>query len=313
VRELTGYAGLSIDFQECLKMHLVEISFSCRMAVRLENMCMNEMDRDRKPLIPEITGRLLGHDEPSPVVVERAGGASPMLLIADHAGNLVPRSLQQLGLPEAELGRHIGIDIGILGVCRKLSDILDATLIHQRYSRLVIDCNRHPQYDSAFAAVSDQTSVPGNARLTVPDAARRITEIFLPYHAKITRELDRRQDSKRPVALIAMHSFTPQHKVLRAARPWPIAILFNRDNQIAHRLITSLRDEAGLNVGVNEPYKVDDESDYAIPVHGEKRGVPCVEIEIRQDLITAAQDQLKWANLLAPILRRAVDEVLASP
>ena len=44
-----------------------------------------------------------------------------MLLIADHAGNLVPRSLRQLGLPQSELERHIGIDIGILGVCRELS------------------------------------------------------------------------------------------------------------------------------------------------------------------------------------------------
>jgi predicted N-formylglutamate amidohydrolase len=107
-----------------------------------------------------------------------------------------------------------------------------------------------------------------------------------------------------------MHSFTPRHKVLRAARPWPIAILFNRDTRIAHHLIRSLRDEAGLNVGVNEPYKLDDESDYAVPIHGEKRGLPVVEIEIRQDLIAMAEDQKKWATLLAPILRNAVEDVL---
>lgn len=272
---------------------------------------MNEKDRSHAPVMPLFAGRLIWRDEPAPVVVEKAEGRSPMLLIADHAGNLVPRSLQQLGLPQAELDRHIGIDIGILGVCRALSELLDATLIHQRYSRLVIDCNRHPQYESAFAAVSDQTSVPGNVGLSVADAARRIIEIFMPYHTAITRELDLRQDSKRPTALIAMHSFTPHHKVLNAARPWPIAILFNRDTRIAHRLINALRDEAGLNVGVNEPYSVNDESDYAVPVHGEQRGVACVEIEIRQDLIVTTQDQQKWANLLAPILRRVVDDVLA--
>jgi predicted N-formylglutamate amidohydrolase len=260
--------------------------------------------------MPMLESRLIGRDEPGPVAVERAGGTSPMLLIADHAGNLVPKSLQQLGLPQAELDRHIGIDIGILGVCRKLSELLDATLIHQRYSRLVIDCNRHPQYESAFATVSDRTSVPGNAGLTVADAARRITEIFMPYHAAVTRELDRRQDSKQPTALIAMHSFTPHHKVLSAARPWPIALLFNRDARIAHRLIDALRNDANLNVGVNEPYKVDDESDYAVLVHGEQRGIPVVEIEIRQDLIATVTDQQKWARLLAPILRRAVVDVL---
>ncbi|MGB9143939.1 MAG: N-formylglutamate amidohydrolase [Aestuariivirga sp.] len=261
---------------------------------------------------PVLSGRLIAADELSPIVVERANGASPVLLIADHAGNLVPRSLQQLGLPQSELDRHIGIDIGILGVCQTLSESLDATLIYQRYSRLVIDCNRHPQYESAFAAVSDQTRVPGNVGLTVADAARRITEIFMPYHTAISRELDRRSNSQRPTALIAMHSFTPQHKVLNAPRPWPVAILFNRDTRIAERLIRKLRDKAGLNVGVNEPYKVDDESDYAVPVHGEQRGVPVVEIEIRQDLIATPEGQKKWAALLAPILQVSVADVLGT-
>jgi len=273
---------------------------------------MSKLERIQTPDSPLLASRLIAPDEPAPTVIEQANGASPMLLIADHAGNLVPRSLRQLGLPQSELDRHIGIDIGILGVCRALSGILGATLIHQRYSRLVIDCNRHPQYDSAFALVSDQTPVPGNEGLTVADAARRITEIFMPYHAAISRELDRRENAKRPTALIAMHSFTPHHRVLKAARPWPVAVLFNRDARIAELLIRGLRDEAGLNVGVNEPYKVDDESDYAVPLHGEQRGVPVVEIEIRQDLIATAEDQKKWAALLAPLLRRSVDGVLGA-
>ena len=271
---------------------------------------MSKFERIQTPDSPLPAHRLIARDEPAPVVIEQANGANPMMLIADHAGNLVPRALRQLGLPQSELDRHIGIDIGILGVCRELSAILDAALIHQRYSRLVIDCNRHPQYDSAFASVSDQTPVPGNEGLTVADAARRITEIFMPYHAAIARELDRRESAKRPTALIAMHSFTPHHRVLKAARPWPVAVLFNRDTRIADLLIRGLRDEAGLNVGVNEPYKVDDESDYAVPVHGEQRGVPVVEIEIRQDMIATAEGQKTWAALLAPHLRRSVDGVL---
>lgn len=273
---------------------------------------MSKLECIQIPDSPLLASRLIAPDEPAPTVIEQANGANPMLLIADHAGNLVPRSLRQLGLPQSELERHIGIDIGILGVCRALSGILGATLIHQRYSRLVIDCNRHPQYDSAFASVSDQTPVPGNEGLTVADAARRITEIFMPYHAAISRELDRRENAMRPTALIAMHSFTPHHKVLKAARPWPVAVLFNRDTRIADLLIRGLRDEAGLNVGVNEPYKVDDVSDYAVPVHGEQRGVPVVEIEIRQDLIATAEGQKKWAALLAPFLRQSVDGVLGS-
>jgi predicted N-formylglutamate amidohydrolase len=274
---------------------------------------MNEMGRIHTQDANLFVNRLIATDEPAPTAIEQANGISPMLLIADHAGNLVPRSLRQLGLPQSELDRHIGIDIGILGVCRELSGMLDATLIHQRYSRLVIDCNRHPQHESAFALMSDHTPVPGNEDLSVADAARRITEIFMPYHAAISRELDRRESAKRPTALIAMHSYTPSHKVLNAARPWPVAVLFNRDTRIADLLIRGLRDEAGLNVGVNEPYKVDDENDYAVPVHGEQRGVPVVEIEIRQDLIATDEDQKKWAALLAPLLQRSVAGVLGGP
>jgi predicted N-formylglutamate amidohydrolase len=275
------------------------------------SLAMNEMGQIHKPDATLFANRLIAQDEPEPTVIEQANGAGPMLLIADHAGNLVPRSLRQLGLPQSELDRHIGIDIGILGVCRELSGILGATLIHQRYSRLVIDCNRHPHHGNAFATMSDLTRIPGNEDLTAADAARRVEEIFLPYHDAIARELDRRQSAKRPTALVAMHSFTPHHKVLNAARPWPVAVLFNRDTRIADLLIRALREEAGLNVGVNEPYKADEENDYAVPVHGEQRGVPVVEMEIRQDLIATDEEQKKWAALLAPLLRRSVDGVLA--
>lgn len=259
---------------------------------------------------PSAPIRLLAPDEPPAAAVERADGAAPLLLIADHAGNRVPRALGQLGLPPAELLRHIAIDIGILGVCRELSARLDATLIHQRYSRLVIDCNRHPQHESAFLPSSDGTRVPGNERLAFDDAARRIVEIFMPYHAAIGSWLDRRRELARPAALIAMHSFTPHHSVLGGERPWPIAVLFNRDDAIPRRLIDLLRREAGLDVGVNEPYRVDDESDFSVVVHGEARGVPSVEIEIRQDLIATPEDQRRWGEMLAPLLRRAAFDVL---
>jgi hypothetical protein len=176
---LTGYGALSINFHNELKMNLVESSFSCIYGnCEFGNNRMSEIETSHARETPAYSERLLAHDEPAPAAMERAGGTSPMLLIADHAGNLVPRSLRQLGLPQSELDRHIGVDIGILGVCQELSELLDATFIYQRYSRLVIDCNRHPQCESAFVAVSDQTRIPGNSALTVADAARRITEIF---------------------------------------------------------------------------------------------------------------------------------------
>ena len=80
------------------------------------------------------------------------------------------------------------------------------------------------------------------------------------------------------------------------------AVLYNRDKRLAHALMHRLRGEPGLIIGDNSPYWVTDDSDYAIPVHGERRCLPHVEIEIRQDLITGAPGQEEWAERLARLL-----------
>ena len=81
---------------------------------------------------------------PAPVTVQIENARSPLLILADHAGNLTPRALGLLGLLPGEFQRHIAWDIGIAMVCRVMAEALDATLIEQNYSRLVIDCNRPP-------------------------------------------------------------------------------------------------------------------------------------------------------------------------
>ena len=58
---------------------------------------------------------------------------------------------------------------------------------------------------------------------------------------------------------------------------------------------------------MNEPYRVGDDTDYAIPVHGERRGLPCVEFEIRNDLITWPEAAARWARLLAQALTETAE------
>jgi predicted N-formylglutamate amidohydrolase len=251
-------------------------------------------------------GDLIAADEPPPVHVLRADGGSPFLLIADHAGNRVPRSLSMLGLPQAELDRHIGIDIGILGVGRDLSELLDATLIHQAYSRLVIDCNRPPDRPDAMAEVSDGTRIPGNAGLDAAARAARVAAVFTPYQNRIAAEIDQRLAQGRPPVLVSLHSFTPRHGDYPAPRPWHVGVLWNRDDRLARALIAVLQADGDLVVGHNEPYGVSDANDYAVPVHAERRGLVHVEIEIRQDLIGNAAGQGEWAARLARGLPRAM-------
>jgi predicted N-formylglutamate amidohydrolase len=245
----------------------------------------------------------LAPDEPPAVIEYRAYGASPFLLVCDHAGGRIPRRLRNLGLSEADLARHIAWDIGIAGVGTQLADRLDACLVMQPYSRLVIDCNRPPGSDESIVASNDGTPIAGNENLSADEAALRVREIFTPYHSTIARHLDARKDALRPPILISLHSFTPVYAGV--ARPWQAGVLYNRYRALADALRDLLRAPGDLIVGDNEPYTVDDETDYTIPTHGEQRGIAHVAIEIRQDLIGDEHGQVYWANRLAELLPKA--------
>jgi len=228
-----------------------------------------------------------------------ADGHSPFLFTCDHYGRLLPRALGDLGLPAGELERHIGWDIGIAGVADQVARALDAHLVAQRYSRLVIDCNRPPSAPNSIPMISELTTVPGNEGLTREAAELRRHAIFAPYHDRITAVIDARLRAGQPTVLVALHSFTPIYAGI--ARPWHIGTLYHHDRILPPLLLKALRAEPDLVVGDNEPYAVSDATDYTIPVHGEARGLINSGIEIRQDLITEPEGQRQWADRLVRI------------
>jgi predicted N-formylglutamate amidohydrolase len=250
---------------------------------------------------------LLAADEPTPFEIMGGSGRSPFLITCDHAGRLLPRSLQNLGLAPRDLVRHIAWDIGAGEVARRLGAALDAFVITQRYSRLVIDCNRRIGTHDSIVTRSEATTVPGNRGIDGAEAKRRAWAIFHPYHNQIRGELDRRQELGLPTILVAVHSFTPLFMDL--SRPWHAGVLFLRDERQAMPLLRLLRDEPNLVIGCNEPYRADEHSDFSIVEHGERRGIPYVEVEIRQDLIAAPSGQTEWAERLARLLPRAAREL----
>jgi predicted N-formylglutamate amidohydrolase len=242
---------------------------------------------------------LLGTADVPPVLEENAAGRSPFLLTCDHYGRLIPRALGDLGLAASEMERHIAWDIGIAGVAEQLATALDAHLVAQRYSRLVIDCNRPPQAPSSIPLISEATTIPGNDGLIREAAQERRQLIFEPYHRRITEVIDQRVREGLPTVLVSLHSFTPVYAGI--ARPWHIGTLYQRDTRLPPLLLKLLRAEADLVVGDNEPYAVSDATDYTIPVHGEARGLMNTGIEIRQDLIADMSGETQWAERLARI------------
>ena len=235
-------------------------------------------------------------------------GRSRILLLCDHATNIVPEEVAggDLGLPPQEMARHIAWDIGAAGVTEALSGLLDAAAVLTRFSRLVIDPNRGEDDPTLVMRLYDGTLVPANRAVGPAEIERRLEAFHRPYHRAVEAAIERLAAAGRAPALVAIHSFTPRLKG-RAPRPWQVGILWHRDGRIALPLIARLRAE-GFCVGDNEPYSGELEGD-TMSRHGTRNGLPHVLIELRQDLIATPDDQRLWAERLAPMLAHVIEEV----
>jgi predicted N-formylglutamate amidohydrolase len=247
--------------------------------------------------------RLLEADEPPPFIEIGPQGRSNFLIVVDHASARIPKRLGDLGLPASQLQRHIAWDIGALGVARRVAAALDAPLVAQNYSRLVIDCNRDPKVATSIPTLGESIEIPGNIGLSEQEIAARRAEVFEPYHAQVRALLDARLAAGRRTILVAQHTMTNIFKGV--PREMHAAVLYNRDRRFAGLMLEMLRREPDLIIADNEPYFVSDETDYTIPRHAEARGLPHVEIEIRQDLVSGEAGQADWAQRIVDALRDA--------
>jgi len=256
------------------------------------------------------TSAILSDTDPSPVEVFNPKGSSAYVLTCEHAGRLIPHQLGDMGLEDRHLERHIAWDIGAEGLARRMAKALDAPVVLQRFSRLVIDCNRPFTAHDSIPEISDGTEIYTNQGLSDPQKSARIDELHTPYHNEITAILNARERAKKSTALVSIHSFTPCLEVAPAPRPWDVGFLYNRHEQLSHHVHDVMETEANhLCFTFNEPYRVDDLEDYTIPIHGEKRGIPNMLIEVRNDNIVEEGGQREWAELMSHVLRTAVSRM----
>ena len=250
---------------------------------------------------------MLAAGDPPPVTLHNLAGTSRFLLTGDHSGCAIPASLGDLGISEAERRRHIGWDIGIAGLGRELSGLLDATFVMQTYSRLVVDCNRDPDAPGAMPEVSDGTAIPGNHAIDPAARAARVAAIHAPYHDAIAARLDARAAAARDPIYVALHSFTPVFGGV--ARPWQVGVLHGEgDTRFGRAMLAELAGCGDLVVGDNEPYAMDG-TDHSVPRHCYPRGLPYLELEVRQDLIASPDQQERWATRLAGLFRAAAQRM----
>ncbi|MBM7067933.1 N-formylglutamate amidohydrolase [Actibacterium sp. 188UL27-1] len=236
----------------------------------------------------------------TPYRVHGQNRQSPWLISCDHATNTVPDDVNggTLGLPEAEMKRHIAFDPGAAGLALTLADALGAPAILSNFSRLVIDPNRGLDDPTLVMKLYDGTIIPANRSADAAEICRRQILCYDPYHAALG------DLAARPgMILVSVHSFTPQLNE-HAPRPWEVGVLSAGDRRLAGPLIAALAAQGGPPVGDNQPYAGHLPGD-AVDRHALRFGRPNVLLELRQDVIATATQQADWAARLAPLLDAA--------
>jgi len=248
---------------------------------------------------------LLSDLDPNPVELVNETSKAPVLFLCEHAGRAIPKTLGTLGLNEKALMSHRGWDIGAEALARNLANRLNAPLILQRYSRLVIDGNRPPGSPESILEVSDGVEIEVNKKLSLHERIAREKAIFAPMDQAIN---DAFSASQR-IAAFSIHSFSPQ--LGGQSRPWHAGFLTRRSISTAKALIESLKGQRpSLNLAINKPYTVDDENDWFIPSHAEARGLMHCLIEVRNDQISDELGINLWSDLLGTALSECLNGVI---
>lgn len=254
-------------------------------------------DEHASSAVREVTG------ETAPFTMLDGDWEGGLLLICDHARNTIPSEYDNLGLPQAQLERHIAYDIGVEDVTRRMSQIMGAPAVLSGFSRLLIDPNRGEDDPTLIMRLSDGAVVPGNVFLTDAERESRLQRFYRPYDRAIDAAITRMLACDRAPVVVSIHSFTPTWR--GNARPWHAGILWGPDPRLARLLFAELAKEEGLVVGDNEPYSGELEGD-TMWRHATSRGLAHALVEIRQDLISDQTGANAWAERLAHVLTNII-------
>lgn len=247
---------------------------------------------------------ILTKNEGDPVAVVNADGKGDILIVCEHASSTIPERFGDLGLPPEALNSHIAWDPGALAVAKAVSRNLDATLIYQRFSRLVYDCNRPPEAPGAMPELSEVYAIPGNAGLSKADRDARTEALYIPFHARISQIIEERKARGQPTVLVTMHSFTPIYN--GHPRAVEIGILHDNDTRLADRMLAAGSDAATYEIRRNEPYGPADGVTHTLKLHGLENGLLNVMIEVRNDLISEEISQRVVADFLTGLLHEGL-------
>ncbi len=250
---------------------------------------------------------LLSEEDGDAFSVHNSSGTSEILLICEHASNVIPQRLGDMGLDENTRESHIAWDPGALLVAKELSRLFDATLISANFSRLVYDCNRPPESKASMPEKSEIYLVPGNRNLDDSERNARIESIYLPFKQEISQIVANRIKAGRRPILVTIHSFTPVYNDKQ--RDVELGVLHDEDTTLADGILNAAQSLSKLDARRNQPYGPQDGVTHTLRVHALPDKLLNVMIEIRNSLIQTKEQQQQMASELAILINAALEEI----
>jgi predicted N-formylglutamate amidohydrolase len=232
----------------------------------------------------------------------RMGGRADagVVILCDHARNVLPAEYGSLGLAAPEFQRHIAYDIGAEAIATEVARLLDVPAVFSHYSRLLIDINRGLDDPTLVMRLSDGAVIPGNRDVDEREVASRVARFWQPYHSAVAETISACCATGETPVILSLHSMTDRWKGTQ--RPWDTSILWAEDDRLARPLLDGFAALPGLIVGDNEPYHGRLEGD-TMWQHAHGNGLAGAIIEYRQDLVADARGQKTWADRTVALMR----------
>ncbi len=240
-----------------------------------------------------------GSGDNKSVEVLNPQGTFPGIILCDHASSAVPPEYENLGLSEADLNKHIGVDIGIAEVVRSVAHRLNAPAVLTRYSRLLLDCNRWIADPRLILAESDGIAIPGNRNVSEAERQRRLDTYFWPYHAVVNATIAHHAAREPFTFIISLHSCTRQ--LGAEFRDWDAGTIWHEGDSLSHALLSALGNRGDLKLGDNAPYSGIGGS-FTIDYHSWGTGLPACGLEIVNDLLMTPEGRSNWSERLIDAL-----------
>ena len=249
--------------------------------------------------------KVLSEAEGNCVSIERRDGKSALLIICEHASPTLPERYGDLGLSKDARESHIAWDPGALAVARGIAAALDATLVSQRFSRLIYDCNRPPEAPGAMPEKSEIYPIPGNQNLGAEERKARTEALYIPFHDAVRGLTAERKARGQETVVVTIHSFTPVFN--GKPRAVELGILHDADSRLADEMLTAAADAPLYKTERNEPYGPQDGVTHTLILHGVSNGFRNVMIEVRNDLIKDDAGQGVMADYLSGLLQQCLE------